>query len=209
MAYRRTDVGGGAVKNSESHHLARIPLRWMVRECFECKTGIIFDVRKLQNAGLPVTKKDNCSPELLPLYPWDPDKECLSELKPKDFVFPEPPKNWKDYSGWQVFSEILTLPFRSVGQWFYNREDGRPSKLATGCNKVEDKRPLAKAPDELKHDLHDITCDQHDELANHAMWLLMETIPMHLKKHVPMKADGTFITDVATGTNMQDYASEW
>lgn len=41
------DVGGGSVKNRTAHSLARIPLRWMIRECFRMKTGIIFDARLL------------------------------------------------------------------------------------------------------------------------------------------------------------------
>ncbi|KAG6878487.1 hypothetical protein C0992_008001 [Termitomyces sp. T32_za158] len=36
------DVGGGAVRNEVRNSLARIPLRWMVRQCFLLKTGIIF-----------------------------------------------------------------------------------------------------------------------------------------------------------------------
>ncbi|KAL5495495.1 hypothetical protein ACEPAI_958 [Sanghuangporus weigelae] len=37
------DVGGGSVRNGTRNSLARIPLRWMIRECFRTKTGIIFD----------------------------------------------------------------------------------------------------------------------------------------------------------------------
>ncbi|KAG6847987.1 hypothetical protein H0H93_004362 [Arthromyces matolae] len=36
------DVGGGAVRNEVRNNLARIPLRWMVRQCFLLKTGILF-----------------------------------------------------------------------------------------------------------------------------------------------------------------------
>ncbi|KAF5313036.1 hypothetical protein D9619_002418 [Psilocybe cf. subviscida] len=36
------DVGGGAVRNEIRNNLARISLRWMVRECFRLKTGILF-----------------------------------------------------------------------------------------------------------------------------------------------------------------------
>lgn len=36
------DVGGGAVKNEVRNNLARISLRWMIRECFKLKTGILF-----------------------------------------------------------------------------------------------------------------------------------------------------------------------
>jgi uncharacterized protein (DUF2235 family) len=46
------DVGGGSVKNESPHALSRIPLRWMIRECFKTKSGIMFDVAKLKEIGL-------------------------------------------------------------------------------------------------------------------------------------------------------------
>ncbi|KAF9461946.1 hypothetical protein BDZ94DRAFT_1166859 [Collybia nuda] len=49
------DVGGGAVKNEVRHNLARIPLRWMIRQCFLTKTGILF------------------YREMLPVFGMDPD----------------------------------------------------------------------------------------------------------------------------------------
>lgn len=48
------DVGGGAVKNEVRHKLAQIPLRWMIRQCFECNTGIIFNTHRLAEEGLDV-----------------------------------------------------------------------------------------------------------------------------------------------------------
>jgi len=36
------DVGGGNVVNGTRHAIARIPLRWMLRQCFEVGTGILF-----------------------------------------------------------------------------------------------------------------------------------------------------------------------
>lgn len=47
-----TDVGGGSVENGTSHSLARIPLRWMVRECFKLKTGIIFHREMFKQIGM-------------------------------------------------------------------------------------------------------------------------------------------------------------
>ncbi|KAG9085358.1 hypothetical protein FRC07_013392, partial [Ceratobasidium sp. 392] len=38
FAGAHTDVGGGSVKNGERYSLARISLRWMVRQCFKCDT---------------------------------------------------------------------------------------------------------------------------------------------------------------------------
>lgn len=52
-----TDVGGGSVDNTERYSLARIPLRWMIRECFRCKTGIIFNGDALhRELGISLTK---------------------------------------------------------------------------------------------------------------------------------------------------------
>ncbi|KAK9781355.1 putative Tle1 phospholipase domain-containing protein [Seiridium cardinale] len=48
------DVGGGAVANECRHMLSRIPLRWMLRQCFECNTGILFDTARLAEFGLDV-----------------------------------------------------------------------------------------------------------------------------------------------------------
>lgn len=48
------DVGGGARKNEERHKLSNIPLRWMIRQCFECNTGIIFKTKALAEFGLDV-----------------------------------------------------------------------------------------------------------------------------------------------------------
>lgn len=48
------DIGGGAVLNDERHKLSRIPLRWMIRQCFECNTGILFGTAALAEAGIDV-----------------------------------------------------------------------------------------------------------------------------------------------------------
>lgn len=48
------DVGGGAVSNDTRHMLSRIPLRWMLRQCFECDTGILFSTSRLAEYGIDV-----------------------------------------------------------------------------------------------------------------------------------------------------------
>ena len=43
------------MKNGTPNSLARIPIRWMVRECFKTETGIIFDAHMLnQEIGLDI-----------------------------------------------------------------------------------------------------------------------------------------------------------
>ncbi|KAG6871940.1 hypothetical protein C0995_014722 [Termitomyces sp. Mi166 len=46
------DVGGGAVKNEVRNNLARISLRWMVRQCFLLKTGILFHKEMFKIIGM-------------------------------------------------------------------------------------------------------------------------------------------------------------
>lgn len=55
MILSHIDVGGGSVDNtnpnSPPNSLARIPLRWMIRECFKAETGIMFNSEGLRNIG--------------------------------------------------------------------------------------------------------------------------------------------------------------
>ncbi|KAE9399827.1 hypothetical protein BT96DRAFT_820106 [Gymnopus androsaceus JB14] len=60
------DVGGGSVSNEETTSLARIPLRWMIRECFRCNTGILFNSDGLRSLGLD---PDTLWPEVRPRTP--------------------------------------------------------------------------------------------------------------------------------------------
>ncbi|KIK67876.1 hypothetical protein GYMLUDRAFT_155613 [Collybiopsis luxurians FD-317 M1] len=60
------DVGGGSVSNEETTNLARIPLRWMIRECFKTNTGIQFHSEGLRSLGLD---PDCLWPEVRPRPP--------------------------------------------------------------------------------------------------------------------------------------------
>ena len=47
-----SDIGGGSVDNDTLYSLARIPLRWMIRECFKTNTGIMFMSDGMRKLGL-------------------------------------------------------------------------------------------------------------------------------------------------------------
>ena len=48
----RVDIGGGSVPNGTRNSLARIPLRWMIRQCFQVNTGIQFYRETFKDIGL-------------------------------------------------------------------------------------------------------------------------------------------------------------
>ncbi|KAJ7457840.1 hypothetical protein FB451DRAFT_1274346 [Mycena latifolia] len=68
------DVGGGSVLNGTRPNLAHIALRWMVRECFKTKNGMMFDPAEIAAIGIapdslyPVVKPRpaaiECTPDL-------------------------------------------------------------------------------------------------------------------------------------------------
>jgi hypothetical protein len=61
------DIGGGSVPNGTRNSLARIPLRWMIRECFRANTGIQFYRESFKEIGLdPATFLDPRPPALTP-----------------------------------------------------------------------------------------------------------------------------------------------
>ncbi|KAL0570110.1 hypothetical protein V5O48_011848 [Marasmius crinis-equi] len=62
----KSDVGGGSVSNNTKPNLARIPLRWMIRECFKTNTGIMFDADLLRDLGMD---PDSLYPKVLPRPP--------------------------------------------------------------------------------------------------------------------------------------------
>ncbi|KPI39710.1 uncharacterized protein AB675_3576 [Cyphellophora attinorum] len=54
FAGHHSNVGGGAWPNAERHKMSNIPLRWLIRQCFECNTGIIFNTDALAEQGIDV-----------------------------------------------------------------------------------------------------------------------------------------------------------
>lgn len=61
--FHYVDVGGGSVRNGTRHALSRISLRWMVRECFKTRTGILFRVQALREIGMDI---DGLHPHVCP-----------------------------------------------------------------------------------------------------------------------------------------------
>jgi hypothetical protein len=78
------DVGGGSVSNDTKPNLARIPLRWMIRECFKTNSGIMFHSELLKHVGLD---PDALYPEVKPRPPALPVGQNRIQRIPKTSWF--------------------------------------------------------------------------------------------------------------------------
>ncbi|KAF8597109.1 hypothetical protein BDV93DRAFT_453718 [Ceratobasidium sp. AG-I] len=89
-----TDVGGGSVKNGERYSLARISMRWMVRQCFKCNTGIMFHTNLLEDIGLsPETLWPKVLPRPPPIMSLD---DIPAAMEPREPFISEEVEDLKD-----------------------------------------------------------------------------------------------------------------
>ena len=143
--------------NGERNSLARIPLRWMIRECFKVKTGIIFDAHMLRHeVGLDI----GSGPTFTTPQPLPSTAERLTEAKP------DPKSKSKDAS-WR---ESLKATFR----WIL----GKPTRL---CSSGETFEPVGfTSNSEPREELADALSPIYDQLERHIYWKFMELIPCKL-----------------------------
>jgi len=117
------DVGGGSVVNGTRNSLARIPLRWMIRQCFIAKTGIMFHKATFPKVGLdPAT----LYPEVLPRPPM-----ILQDRKKHTIPVPRP----------LVVSDDRMAVVYSDGNCFINEGE---EDLADALSPIYDQLKIAK-----------------------------------------------------------------
>ncbi|KAG2009453.1 hypothetical protein CC2G_012389 [Coprinopsis cinerea AmutBmut pab1-1] len=81
------DVGGGSVSNETKINLARISLRWMIRECFRRESGILFQVEGLREIGMdPASLYPVVIPRPPPLNPNAADLRIQRRNKPPPII---------------------------------------------------------------------------------------------------------------------------
>jgi len=121
------DIGGGSVENGTPNSLARIPLRWMIRECFATNSGILFDSRALWNIGLdpssvwPVVKP---RPPPLPLgasfiqnIPPPSQTPVKAHYADVDDLIPPPRKTEEEHELLDALSPIYDQLSLAKGWW--------------------------------------------------------------------------------------------
>ncbi|KAF5321153.1 hypothetical protein D9619_001336 [Psilocybe cf. subviscida] len=152
------DIGGGSVSNKTRFSLARIPLRWMVRECFKAKTGILFNSVLLYDIGMcPSTLYPNVleRPTSLPI-----DDTCLIESPP---------------------AKPIPIRLRSSSvklQGWKKKLYGMLGKEVKAPDPAPDHIPFLGEEEE---ELHDTLSPIYDQLKIAKAWWVLEYIPLPLR----------------------------
>jgi len=143
--------------------LSRIPLRWMIRQCFECNTGILFDTASLAETGLDV-------PMVWPVY-----------IKPKRPVVGPSPTVMESYE-----SGILP-PLRKRSTALGVDKDEKQKKIKERVDKKaaeNEKRRLQVDLDllpEQVEDHFDAIAPINDQLVQAKGWWVLEAWPVKVR----------------------------
>ncbi|EPQ32170.1 uncharacterized protein PFL1_00367 [Pseudozyma flocculosa PF-1] len=163
------DVGGGAVPNETRHQLARIPLRWMIRCCFDCDTNILFRTEALAEMGLDVET----------LYPVYRKRQVPIVLEPEPRIL-ERYRTRTLPSLLQRAQSIRsrTLPSRQPSPFF---PSPLPSPALTmGPGKGETDVPEAYLK-EANEDYFDALAPINDQLEESRAWWILEAWPVKVR----------------------------
>jgi uncharacterized protein (DUF2235 family) len=185
------DVGGGSVPNHTRYSLARIPLRWMIRECFRCQTGIIFDANMLRDeVGMDVDIKN------------------LRIMEAPERLRPDP-RNERhripvEQATLEGFPFISNVPI-SAAALPLTIAKGVVSTLLSPITKLVTPKPQPKVPKTLEQiraerepfqgeameELLDAVSPMYDQLELAPHWWVLEFLPLQVKKElaVYMSAD--------------------
>ncbi|KAI5116432.1 hypothetical protein M0805_000211 [Coniferiporia weirii] len=179
------DIGGGSVPNDTRHSLARITLRWMIRECFLTNTGIQFEADKLRDiAGIdpanlyPIVKPRPPPlpvPVPAPITPMNPAKAAKASMKAekakKRTVLAET-ENLQSSPMDASFGDKSEAPERTEEDRSVNSDDDGGAFLG-----------------EEEEELRDALCPIYDQLKLAPPWWLLEILPMSEREQ---KDDGTW-----------------
>lgn len=148
------DVGGGSVENSSRHNLARISLRWMIRQCFLTNTGIRFHADLLRTIGL-----DPAS-----LYP------AVTERPPPLYYIPPTPS---------VPTSLIATEEKSDDKPVnVNDNSTKQDLISYGYNGIHPELIMA----EEEEDVADALCPIYDQLSISPHWWILELVPIQLRR---------------------------
>ena len=160
ISFLHVDVGGGSVSNSSQHNLARIPLRWMIRQCFLTNTGILFHGKLLQAIGLDPSS----------LYP-------VVKPRPPALAYSATPTTPASTTKMTGTTKTLVNPRDS------NLSTFKGDTISVGYIDVSPSSIGALSEEE--EDLADSLCRIYDQLRLAPLWWILELFPIRQ----PMQRD--------------------
>ncbi|KAE8446000.1 hypothetical protein EG329_012639 [Mollisiaceae sp. DMI_Dod_QoI] len=183
FAGAHADVGGGAVRNEERHMLSRIPLRWMIRQCFECNTGILFSSAALAETGLDVQtlfpiyvpcKKPIVGPGPKALELWEkgrlpPLKRRSTALGIDEHAHHLREKGMGNYKSDGIVREEKRRSWLDHDDMFIRGGDGKPSSFE-----------IDLLPEQVE-DYFDSVSPINDMLSIAKAWWILELLPIKVK----------------------------
>ena len=172
------DVGGGYVRNDERFCLARIPLRWMIRECFATNTGIQFHSVQLKQMGLNPTSLYH---KLIPRPPAIFDNKQEADPHLQNYARPWPGNTTLRLEGHAV---------RHLFRWL--RRLGA-NERAPSSTRDSPEHPFVS---EEHEDLSDALSDMHDQLQARRFWWILELLPQQQQYQKDDDMCGTTVTYV-------------
>jgi hypothetical protein len=193
-------VGGGNEKNTEEFVAANIPLRWMVREIFRCKIGVLWDIAQLKNiANLDV---EMLYPEVVvPLPAPDTDKTLMKMSKGNGHIImpdDDEPRNQHGrhhaHGHWLRHKYAQYSAF-STGTIFEGLdEDDETSSAGPSIDHSVDPNDAHISGRERVHgmrvyddndpELHDAYSKLYDQLKISPIWWILEFCPVKGRKHI-------------------------
>jgi hypothetical protein len=204
------DIGGGSVKNNTRNSLARIPLRWMIRECFRTNIGIIFDKDMLKShIGLDA---DTLYPYVLPRPERLLPSPGATIAEPKTQIM-------AGVSVMKTLGQLLILPITFVSGllaapfhalWLLLKYTGYGKSIRKAYHSVRDKitgkgkgkgkdaeasQPLIEVVpqtpfiSEEDEELADALSPEFDQLQLSKGWWLLEFIPFRFREQRSTRDD--------------------
>ncbi|TDL28059.1 hypothetical protein BD410DRAFT_761386 [Rickenella mellea] len=196
------DVGGGSVTNDTRYALARIPLRWMIRECFRMKSGIIFDSDIMKELGLdPATVYPNVLPRLdrIPApsdavvqSPGSQPYVIVSLLKFIGSVVWIPVDILLSVAVWPFKHLWLLVRYSEPVKWLRWKLGIKPS-TTPAVQDVPDviiaTRPTVDTVNEEEEELKDALSPIYDQLHLAWWWWIIECLPLKHRSQKGERAD--------------------
>jgi len=164
------DVGGGSVSNKTRHSLARIPLRWMIREIFKAQTGMLFISDRLFEIGMDPTT----------LYPF---------VTPRPPALSLQPDNAEHRIRRHPVKEIPIRPDSILRKLKLKAGVEKPS--IADVSKAPERGPAALLRSEEDEELMDALSPVYDQLKLKKGWWILEVIPLRLRYQ---RGDDTWVT---------------